>query len=138
MNAIEVKELVRKYGDFVAVKGVNFEVKEGEIFGFLWPKGAGKTTTINILCTLLRPSAGSARADRYDIATHLDTVRQSIGLIFQDPSLEESLAGRESLQFQATPNSVPGALSRKRAEELLAWWNWRKRPGNWCVATLAG
>lgn len=120
MNTIEVHELVRKFGDFTAVKGVSFEVRQGEIFGFLGPNGAGKTTTISMLCTLLRPTAGRATVNGYDILTQPNQVRQSIGLIFQDPSLDERLTGRENLNFHAMLYDVPGDLARRRADELLA------------------
>lgn len=120
MNAIEVHELVRKFGDFTAVKGVSFEVRQGEIFGFLGPNGAGKTTTISMLCTLLRPTAGRATVNGYDILTQPNQVRQSIGLIFQDPSLDDRLTGRENLIFHAMLYDVPGDLARRRADELLA------------------
>jgi ABC-2 type transport system ATP-binding protein len=119
MNAIEVKELVRKFGDFTAVKGVSFEVDQGEIFGFLGPNGAGKTTTINMLCTLLYPTAGQAIVNGYDVSTHPDAVRQSIGVIFQDPSLDDRLTGRENLNFHTMLYGVPRSVSRGRATELL-------------------
>jgi ABC-2 type transport system ATP-binding protein len=79
VNVIEVSELVRKFGDFTAVKGVTFDVAQGEIFGFLGPNGAGKTTTINVLCTLLRPTAGRASVNGYDVMKDAGDVRQSIG-----------------------------------------------------------
>jgi len=120
MKAIQVDQLVRRFGDFTAVKGASFEVEQGEIFGFLGPNGAGKTTTINMLCTLLRPTAGHATVNGYDIATQPDAVRQSIGLIFQDPSLDDRLTGRENLNFHAMLYNVPRAASRQRAAELLA------------------
>jgi ABC-2 type transport system ATP-binding protein len=119
MNAIEVKGLVRKFGDFTAVKGVSFQVQQGEIFGFLGPNGAGKTTTINMLCTLLRPTAGRATVNGYDVATHPDAVRQSIGVIFQDPSLDDRLTGRENLNFHTLLYGVPRNVSKERATELL-------------------
>jgi ABC-2 type transport system ATP-binding protein len=91
MNAIHVEGLTRKFGDFVAVNGISFDVHENEVFGFLGPNGAGKTTTINMLCTLLRPSGGRAEVSGIDVSIDPDAVRQSIGLIFQDPSLDEQL-----------------------------------------------
>lgn len=120
MKAIQVDQLVRRFGDFTAVKGVSFEVEQGEIFGFLGPNGAGKTTTISMLCTLLRPTAGRATVNGYDIATQPDAVRQSIGLIFQDPSLDDRLTGRENLNFHAMLYNVPRAAWTQRAAELLA------------------
>jgi ABC-2 type transport system ATP-binding protein len=120
MKAIEAQGLVRKFGDLVAVKGITFNVEQGEIFGFLGPNGAGKTTTINILCTLLRPTAGRATINGYDVVTQPNAVRQSIGMIFQDPSLDDRLTGRENMNFHAMLYDVPGEVFKKRAEELLA------------------
>jgi len=119
MDAIEVNQLVRKFGDFTAVKGVTFEVEQGQVFGFLGPNGAGKSTTINMLCTLLRPTRGHATVNGYDIVTQPDAVRQSIGLIFQDPSLDDRLTGRENLRFHAMLYNVPGNVFEGRSVELL-------------------
>src|SRR5574341_447883 len=119
-NIIEVKNLVRKFGEFTAVKGVSFEVKPGEIFGFLGPNGAGKTTTINMLCTLLRPTDGQAVVNGFDVRRQQDAVRKSIGLIFQDPSLDERLTGRENLRFHAMLYDVSQSDFNKRADEVLA------------------
>lgn len=117
--AIEVKDLVKKYGDLEAVKGITFEVFEGEVFGFLGPNGAGKTTTINILCTLLSPTSGTARVNGYDVSRQKDEVRKSIGLVFQDPSLDERLTARENLQFHAFAYRVPKHEREKRIREVL-------------------
>jgi ABC-2 type transport system ATP-binding protein len=119
MKAIEVQELVRKFRDFTAVKGISFNVEQGEIFGFLGPNGAGKSTTINMLCTLLRPTSGQAIVNGFDIAKQHNEVRQSIGLIFQDPSLDERLSGRENLNFHAMIYNVPPELFKRRADDLL-------------------
>jgi len=119
MPVIEVKDLKRTFGDFVAVKDVSFEVEEGEIFGFLGPNGAGKSTTINMLCTLLKTSGGSASVNGYDVATQQDKVRRSIGLIFQDPTLDERLTGWQNLQFHAMLYDVPTETFKERSAELL-------------------
>jgi len=119
MKAIEAHGLVRKFGDLVAVDGVSFEVEQGEIFGFLGPNGAGKTTTINMLCTLLRPTAGHATVNGYDVVRQQDEVRQSIGLVFQDPSLDEKLTAMENLRFHAMLYDVPRELFERRAREVL-------------------
>jgi ABC-2 type transport system ATP-binding protein len=116
---IEVEGLTRHYGKLEAVKGISFEVYPGEIFGFLGPNGAGKSTTINMLCTLLHPTAGRARIAGYDIATQRNKVRESIGLIFQDPSLDDRLTADENLRFHATVYGLPTGVSRQRREELL-------------------
>ena len=119
MNAIEVAGLVRTFGDFTAVNKVSFEVHGDEIFGFLGPNGAGKTTTINMLCTLLRPTAGSAKVNGFDVITQQGQVRQSIGLIFQDPSLDEQLNGYENMRFHAMLYNVSREEFLKRSGELL-------------------
>jgi len=137
MYAIQVSQLVRKFGDFTAVNGVTFEVEQGEIFGFLGPNGAGKTTTINVLCTLLRPTAGRAAVNGYDVSTHPDAVRQSIGLIFQDPSLDEQLTGRENLNFHAMLYDVAGDEFGKRATEVLAMVDLSDKAGD-LVRTYSG
>ena len=120
MNAIEVDGLVRRFGDFVAVDGVSFQVHDDEIFGFLGPNGAGKTTTINMLCTLLRPSGGTVRVNGFEVISQQDQVRQSIGLIFQDPSLDEQLTGRENMRFHAMLYDVSREEFRRRSDQLLA------------------
>jgi len=119
MNSIEVADLRKDFGSIPAVDGVSFEVEEGEVFGFLGPNGAGKTTTINILCTLLRPTSGSARVAGYDVQTQRNAVRQSIGLVFQDPSLDVQLTGLENLRFHAHVYNVPGSERNSRIEEVL-------------------
>jgi ABC-2 type transport system ATP-binding protein len=119
MNAIHVDGLTRKFGDFTAVKGISFDVHENEVFGFLGPNGAGKTTTINMLCTLLRPSSGAAQVGGIDVSADPGAVRQSIGLIFQDPSLDEQLTGRENLRFHAMLYNVSMEDFRRRSDELL-------------------
>ena len=104
---IAVTGLKRNYGKVEAVKGVTFEVYPGEIFGFLGPNGAGKTTTINMLCTLLKPTAGTAKIAGFDILQRRSQVRESIGLIFQDPSLDDRLTADENLRFHATVYGLP-------------------------------
>ena len=120
MHAIEARQLVRKFGDFVAVAGVEFEVRQGEVFGFLGPNGAGKSTTINMLCTMMRPTSGTAVINGHDIVSRPDLVRQSIGIIFQDPSLDDRLTGLENLQFHAMLYDVPRQTFAVRSKELLA------------------
>ncbi|MTI85166.1 MAG: ATP-binding cassette domain-containing protein [Firmicutes bacterium] len=119
MSIIQVRDLVRKYKDFLAVKGVTFDVPEGEIFGFLGPNGAGKSTTIQILATLLKPTEGTAVVNGFDIRNEPDKVRQSIGLVFQDPSLDERLTARENLYFHAMLYNVETTIMKKRMAEVL-------------------
>ncbi len=112
---IEVTDLERRFGKIKAVDGVTFEVDEGEVFGFLGPNGAGKTTSINILCTLLQPTNGTARLAGYDVVKDADNVRRSIGIVFQDPSLDERLTAWENLEFHAmvygvSPRSISGRM----------------------------
>lgn len=114
-----MRDLVRKYKDFLAVKGVTFDVPEGEIFGFLGPNGAGKSTTIQILATLLKPTEGTAVVNGFDIRNEPDKVRQSIGLVFQDPSLDERLTARENLYFHAMLYNVETTIMKKRMAEVL-------------------
>ena len=118
-TAIEAKGLVKKYGDLVAVAGIDLEVHGGEIFGFLGPNGAGKSTTISMLCTLLTPTAGIARVAGIDVMHDPAAVRQRIGLVFQDPSLDDQLTARENLEFHAFIYSVPAPDRRRRIGEML-------------------
>jgi ABC-2 type transport system ATP-binding protein len=118
-KAIRVEGLVRKFGDLVAVNEISFEVEKGEIFGFLGPNGAGKTTTISMLCTLLKPTAGRAWLDGYDIVNQKNSVRRSIGLVFQDPSLDDQLTARENLEFHATIYRVPVDVKEQRISDVL-------------------
>ena len=117
---IQAAGLEKRYGELEAVRGIDLEVQTGEIFGFLGPNGAGKSTTISILCTLLRPTAGTARVAGIDVVHDPAGVRQRIGLVFQDPSLDDQLTGRENLEFHAFIYSVPAAERRKRIDEMLA------------------
>jgi len=117
--ALEVEGLVRKFGDLTAVDGISFTVNRGEIFGFLGPNGAGKTTTINMLCTLLAPTAGRARVNGYDVQAQKNEVRESIGLVFQDPSLDDRLTANENLDFHAVIYAVPARERERRKREVL-------------------
>ena len=119
MALIEVDRLVKKFGDLTALDHVSFTVEEGEIFGFLGPNGAGKTTTIDILCTLLKPTAGGATVNGYDVVRQQGLVRRAIGLVFQEPSLDEQLTAQENLDFHATLYNVPGPTKAARIEEVL-------------------
>ena len=94
-------------------------LRHGEVFGFLGPNGAGKTTTINMLCTLLKPTSGKATVHGFDILAQKNEVRESIGLVFQDPSLDDKLTGRENLEFHMVVYRVPRDVREKRASEVL-------------------
>ena len=118
-NIIEVKRLTKKFGKLVAVNDISFEVHEGEIFGFLGPNGAGKTTTINILCTLMRPTRGRVILNGYDVVRQSNQVRRSVGLVFQDPSLDVKLSAIQNLRFHTGVYSVPGKTAKKRIAKVL-------------------
>ncbi|MCM8747373.1 ATP-binding cassette domain-containing protein [Thermomicrobium sp. CFH 73360] len=116
---IEVRGLVKRYGPVTAVDEIDFTVDQGEFFGFLGPNGAGKTTTINVLCTLTQPTTGSVRVAGYDVLRESHFVRQRIGIIFQDPSLDTQLTAWENLALHARVYGIPSTSWRPRAEELL-------------------
>ncbi|MBC7350321.1 MAG: ATP-binding cassette domain-containing protein [Candidatus Aminicenantes bacterium] len=120
MEVIKVKNLVKKYNGLTAVDHISFSVEKGEIFGFLGPNGAGKTTTINILATLLAPTEGEVCVNNFNILTQKDQVRKSIGLVFQDPSLDDRLTAEENLYFHARLYQVPANEYKKRMAEVLA------------------
>ncbi len=129
MAVIEAKNLAKKFGKLEAVKGVSFEVKEGEIFGFLGPNGAGKTTTINMLCTLLAPTEGEATVNGFNIIKERDQVRSSIGLVFQDPALDDYLTAEQNMRFHAYAYSIPKKTLEPRLKTLLEMvelWDRRK------------
>ncbi|HEY7450934.1 MAG TPA: ATP-binding cassette domain-containing protein [Candidatus Limnocylindria bacterium] len=116
---IEVEGLAKSFGELEAVKGVTFGVEPGEIFGFLGPNGAGKTTTINMLCTLLHPTAGSASVNGFDVQHQRSDVRRSIGLVFQQTTLDEYLSAEQNLRFHAHAYAIPAELRERRMTELL-------------------
>ena len=116
---IEVDDLRRSFGQLEAVRGVSFDVTPGEVFGFLGPNGAGKTTTINMLCTLLRPTAGRAAVNGFDVVSQRSDVRRSIGLVFQQPTLDETLTAEQNLRFHAYAYGVPADVRERRLRELL-------------------
>lgn len=98
---IQVNNLSRKFNKLIAVDNISFSVNAGEIFGFLGPNGAGKSTTINMLCTILRPTSGQATVACCDVAKDPHKVRQEIGIVFQDPSLDDRLTAEDNLRFHA-------------------------------------
>jgi ABC-2 type transport system ATP-binding protein len=118
-SIIEVDELSKKFGELSAVNGVSFDVGAGEIFGFLGPNGAGKSTTIKILATLLRPTGGRALLAGHDVVLQPNAVRHSIGLVFQDPSLDNRLTADENLQFHAMLYNVGRDIFKARADQVL-------------------
>jgi ABC-2 type transport system ATP-binding protein len=128
---IDAQELARRFGRTEAVREVSFQVAEGEIFGFLGPNGAGKTTTINMLCTLLRPTGGRASVNGFDVARQRSDVRRSIGLVFQQSTLDESLSAQQNLRFHGLAYGVPAAIRERRIRELLVLVElWERRSGS--------
>jgi ABC-2 type transport system ATP-binding protein len=119
--AIEVDELTKRYGTVEAVRGVGFSVGAGEIFGFLGPNGAGKTTTIKILCTLLRATSGRALLAGLDVSASPGEVRRKIGVIFQDPALDDRLTADENLMLHAVAYHVPRGERAARIDEALGF-----------------
>jgi ABC-2 type transport system ATP-binding protein len=125
---VQVTDLVKRYGELEAVRGINFAVEPGETFGFLGPNGAGKSTTIKILCTLTDPTSGSARVAGYDVKKQRDTVRRNIGLVFQDTTLDSYLTGEQNLRFHADLYGVPRAQVDARMKMVLDMVNlWDRR-----------
>ncbi|MCW3129329.1 MAG: ATP-binding cassette domain-containing protein [Methanophagales archaeon] len=121
MWAIEVRDLTKRYrgNGFAAVDHVSFSVENGEIFALLGPNGAGKTTTIKILTTLLKPTSGTAKIAGFDVSKDKDSVRKSIGIVFQEPSLDWRLTGRENLDFHARIYGIGRREREERIEEVL-------------------
>lgn len=116
---IEVAHLIKRYGPLTAVDNISFDVHEGEIFGFLGPNGAGKSTTIKMLCTLVKPSGGEVKVAGFDITGQSDAVRQQIGIIFQDPTLDSGLTAVENLEFHCMMYQVPRAERAGRIKYVL-------------------
>lgn len=117
--AVEVKDLVKRFGDFVAVDNVTFSVERGEIFGFLGSNGAGKTTTIRMLCGLLTPTTGSATVGGFDLAHQAEQIKQTIGYMSQRFSLYDDLTVRENIDFFSGVYGVNAQRRRQRTEYVL-------------------
>jgi len=116
---LEVHDLVKKYGDFAAVKGISFDIKEGEIFSLLGPNGAGKTTTISVLSTLYAPTSGSATIGGHSVFAEPMTVRQIIGVVPQELALYDDLTARENLSFWGQMYNLSGKALATRINEVL-------------------
>ena len=125
--AVETKDLVKRFRDFVAVDHVSLTVNRGEIFGFLGSNGAGKTTTIRMLCGLLTPTAGSARVGGFDLATQAEQIKQTIGYMSQKFSLYDDLSVAENIDFFSGVYNVPQTLRRERKEYVLSMSGLEKR-----------
>ena len=116
---IEAENLTKEFDGFVAVDHINFTVEEGEIFGFLGPNGAGKSTTIKMLTTILNPTSGQARICGYDVLRQRDDVRRYIGIVFQDPSIDRFLTGKENLNFHGMVYHMDKKTRESRIAEVL-------------------
>ena len=136
-NSIETFDLTKQFKDTKAVDHLNMKIKQGEIFGLLGPNGAGKTTTISMLCTILKPTEGTATINGYDILKDPHNVRKSIGIVFQEPSVDDILTGRENLRLHAMWYSVPREIRDKRIDEVLELVGLEKRQ-NSLVKTYSG
>lgn len=118
-NVIETSKLTKSFNSLNAVDALDIAVEAGEIFGLLGPNGAGKTTTISMLCTILKPTSGSAEVNGFDIVKEANQVRKSIGIVFQDPSVDDRLTGRENLQMHANLYGVSPSEQRSRIDDVL-------------------
>ena len=116
---IRAENLVKTFGDFTAVKGISFDVKQGEIFAFLGPNGAGKTTTIKMLTTLLKPTSGTIELDGLNPTLKRNEARRRFGIVFQDPSLDNEQTAYENMELHAVLYSVPRKVRAERIENLL-------------------
>ena len=137
MPALELNNLTRRFGDFVAVNNVSLQIKQGAIYGFLGPNGSGKSTTIRMLCGLLEPTSGSGKVLGLDIAKDSEALKQKIGYMSQKFSLYDDLSVIENLRFYAGLYSLSSEQMKKRIGEMLALSGLEKRQQE-LVATLSG
>lgn len=119
MYTVETRNLVKKFGDVVAVNDIDIKVRQSEIFGLLGPNGAGKTTTIHILSCMLKPTSGEAYVNGYNVMKQPDQVRKSIGIVFQDPALDDRLTGRENMEIHGMLYNVPKKVMKPRIDAAL-------------------
>lgn len=136
-TVIKTEALTKKYGKLTAVDSLSMEVKEGEIFGLLGPNGAGKTTFLSMLCTILKPTSGKAWVGGFDIVKEPARVRKSIGIVFQQPSVDDLLTGRENLKMHNLLFGVPREVRKQRIDEVLSIVNLEKRADD-LVNTYSG
>jgi len=118
-NAVEVRDLEKKFGEFTAVNRISFEVGKGEVFGFLGPNGAGKSTTIRMLCGILAPTSGTGTVSGYDIAKEQESIKQNIGYMSQRFSLYEDLTVEENIDFYSGIYRIPAKKKRERKEWIV-------------------
>ena len=128
--AVEIDGVTKRYGRTLALDGVSFKVRPNELFALLGPNGAGKTTLLHILCTILRPDSGTARVNGVDVIKHPLDGRRHLGVVFQEPSLDDRLTLYENLNFHGLVYGVPAGKRRQRIDDMLALVelsNWRER-----------
>jgi len=134
---VSVEGLVKRYGELEAVRGIDLTVAAGETFGFLGPNGAGKSTTTSMLCTLVRPSDGSARVAGHDVVRERDDVRRNIGLVFQDTTLDGYLSAEQNLRLHAELYGVPREAVTERLRQVMEMVGlWERRSS--LVMTFSG
>ena len=136
-HIIEVKNFTKRYGKFAAVKDISFNVEEGSIFAFLGPNGAGKSTTINTLCTIFEKTEGTLTINGYDVSTQKNLVRKSIGVVFQDSTLDKKMTIEENLKMHCVFYKVPKAEVDERINfvlNLVELTEWKKKS----VGALSG
>jgi ABC-2 type transport system ATP-binding protein len=119
VSIIEIDSLTKRYDGVLAVDGLSLRVETGERFGLLGPNGAGKTTTLLTLATLVKPTSGAARVNGYDVVREAGRVRKSIGIVFQDPSSDDTLTGYENLKLHGMLYSMRPDLRERRIAEVL-------------------
>jgi ABC-2 type transport system ATP-binding protein len=119
MAIIETRALTKTYGKIQAVRGINLNIEKGEIFGLLGPNGAGKTTIIGMLCTIISTTSGSASIAGCDVTKEPARVRRKVGIVFQDPTLDTVLTGRENLELHSRLYGIPAAVRQSRINEML-------------------
>jgi len=137
MAAIKTDNLVKRYSEVTAVNGVSLEIPEGEVFGLLGPNGAGKTTLISMLATLVSPTSGTALVAGHDITTHPLEVRKNIGIVFQEPSVDDLLTARENLYLHSMLYGMPRREINAKIDMMLALVNLSDRAGS-MVKTFSG
>jgi ABC-2 type transport system ATP-binding protein len=129
-NVIEVRDLAKRYGRTVALDGISIDVTRRELFALLGPNGAGKTTLLHILCALLQPDSGTVRIEGVDVVAQPAMSRRTIGVVFQEPSLDDRLTVYENLNFHGLVYGVPHRLRQRRIDEMLdlvELTDWRER-----------
>ena len=119
LHSIKTESLYKSFGDLIAVNDISFSVNKGEIFGFLGPNGAGKSTIMMILTTLLKPTSGKALVSGFDVSANPKKVRENIGFVQQESTVDEYLTGRENLLLQARLNHIPKSQIKKRIDDIL-------------------